>query len=70
MCREALDEHDDQLTQLENDIAAAKKAAEAEAADIDDVGPATPLVSEKVWESRYRPLRNFGPLYLWNPHGP
>ena len=33
-CHEALDEHDKELTQLENDIAAAKKAAEAEATDI------------------------------------
>nr|CAB3266786.1 transcription initiation factor TFIID subunit 1-like [Phallusia mammillata] len=37
ICRNALDENDEHLTQLENDIAAAKKAAEAEVADIDDV---------------------------------
>ena len=43
-CRVALDEHDNELTQLENDIAAAKKAAEAEAvADIDD--PTNDIVS-------------------------
>nr|XP_018670467.1 transcription initiation factor TFIID subunit 1-like isoform X2 [Ciona intestinalis] len=37
VCRTTLDEYNEHLTQLENDIAAAKKAAEAEAADIDDV---------------------------------
>ena len=44
VCHGTLDEYDDHLTQLENDIAAAKKAAEAEAADIDDVGLASPNV--------------------------
>ena len=45
VCRETLDEYDAHLTTLENDIAAAKRAAEAEAADLIDVGPATPGVS-------------------------
>jgi len=41
VCRDALDASDAHLTQLENDIAAAKKAAEAEVADIDDVSLST-----------------------------
>ena len=44
VCRDTLEENDSHLTQLENDIAAAKKAAEAEVADLDDVEPATPGV--------------------------
>ena len=39
VCRETLDEYDNHLTQLENDIAAAKRAAEVEAADLIDVSP-------------------------------
>ena len=46
VCRETLEENDEHLTQLENDIAAAKKAAEVEAADLVDAGPATPGVSD------------------------
>lgn len=36
VCRATLDEYDEHLTQLENDIAAAKKAAEEEAESITD----------------------------------
>ena len=48
VCRCALDEEDHKITQLENNIAAAKKAAEAEVAEMDatdhmDVSCALPL---------------------------
>lgn len=45
VCRNALDDDDQHLTELENDIAAAKKAAEVEAAHLIDVEPSTPGVS-------------------------
>ena len=45
VCRATLEDYDEHLTQLENDIAAAKKAAEAEAADLIDVAFTTPGVS-------------------------
>ena len=49
VCRDTLEESDRHLTDLENDIAAAKKAAEVEAADLIDVGPITPGVG--LWYS-------------------
>lgn len=62
-CREALDEHDNELTQLENDIAAAKKAAEAEAADIDD--PSNDIVSFIVVAIMFDFTRSLVDLGCW-----